>query len=719
MPSDQQKMTNNKCVLLLLLLLLLIQLAILPILSSLGASAAAAEQVRVLLPGMIPVRSQAEPEWDEFPAIIGNTSIDLRFAADTNLPWTLQISQQDLKQVWDVMLNDHKLGRLERDENLQVVTFAIPADQLHDLNRLRIQPSNHKSSDDVFLGNIRLISREKQEFLSEGKVHVQVFDGTTASRGKIAERIPVRLTVTRADGALAALGNESEPGLAVRNGVLYSLSGDVDLKLPAGDYTIYASRGMEWSLAQQQITVTAEQPQELELSIRRIVPTEGWVASDTHVHTLTFSGHGDSSIEERMSTLAGEGIEFPIATDHNVHIDYTPHARKVGANKFFTPVIGNEVTTKLGHFNVFPIRGGAETPNHKAEDWSGIFESIFATPDVGVVILNHSRDLHSNFKPFGPENHIAIAGENINGWELRANAMEVINSGATQTNPYQLFHDWLGLLNRGLSMTPVGCSDSHDVARHFVGQGRTYIKVDDTDPGNISIADAVRSFREGRVVVSYGLFAKITVNGKFGVGDLATTKEGEPVEVAVEVYGPDWCRAERVRLFANGRLVGTKAIDPDDGEKAGLKFTAKWRLESHRHDAHLVAIVDGPGVTAPYWPMAKAYQPTSTHFEPRARSMTGAVWLDGDRNQRRDTPFDYATRLVQRHGDDLTALVAESEQFDAPTRIQIASVLRKKGISPLDPRLDTALEKAPENVRRSFAEYRDAWRSSEKAKAGE
>ncbi len=37
----------------------------------------------------------------------------------------------------------------------------------------------------------------------------------------------------------------------------------------------------------------------------------------------------------------------------------------------------------------------------------------------------------------------------------------------------QLFHDWMELLNAGYQITPVGCSDSHDVGRHFVGQERT------------------------------------------------------------------------------------------------------------------------------------------------------------------------------------------------------------------------------------------------------
>src|SRR4030095_7801539 len=136
---------------------------------------------------------------------------------------------------------------------------------------------------------------------------------------------------------------------------------------------------------------------------KREVPTGGYVAFDTHVHTLTHSGHGDASIAERMITLAGEGIELPIATDHNKHIAYRPDAERQGVRRYFTPVIGNEVTTSVGHFNIFPTMVSARIPDFKQTTWGAIFDEIFARPGVRVAILNHARDLHSGTRPFGPK----------------------------------------------------------------------------------------------------------------------------------------------------------------------------------------------------------------------------------------------------------------------------------------------------------------------------
>ena len=49
--------------------------------------------------------------------------------------------------------------------------------------------------------------------------------------------------------------------------------------------------------------------------------------------------------------------------------------------------------------------------------------------------------------------------------------MEVINSGATQNDPMQLYRDWFGMLNRGHMLTPIGASDSHTVLTYICRAG--------------------------------------------------------------------------------------------------------------------------------------------------------------------------------------------------------------------------------------------------------
>src|SRR5947208_15026550 len=85
------------------------------------------------------------------------------------------------------------------------------------------------------------------------------------------------------------------------------------------------------------------------LPIAHEVDTPGFVAADTHSHTYTFSGHGDAGVDERVITLAGEGIELPIAADHNHFTEYQPRQEALGASQFFASVVGDEVTTGNGH----------------------------------------------------------------------------------------------------------------------------------------------------------------------------------------------------------------------------------------------------------------------------------------------------------------------------------------------------------------------------------
>ncbi len=286
-------------------------------------------------------------------------------------------------------------------------------------------------------------------------------------------------------------------------------------------------------------------------------PDDGLVACDTHVHTLTHSGHGDATIDERAVTLAGEGIELPIATDHD-HLtsDLAAAADRMGVSAYFTPVVGDEVTTKTGHFNAFPFAAGTKPPDPEHCRLARPAARIRSRAGERVVVLNHPRDLHAGFRPFAAEQFNPVTGEHRRG-PLGVDALEVINSGAMQSDPMQLVRDWMALRNHGERMTAVGASDSHDVARYIVGQGRTYIVCRDDDPARLDVNAACRALKAGRALVSLGLLTRMSVDDRFGVGDLAT-KLGERVRVSVEVLGPSWATADRVELFANGVKVARR-----------------------------------------------------------------------------------------------------------------------------------------------------------------
>ncbi|HEX3316358.1 MAG TPA: CehA/McbA family metallohydrolase, partial [Gemmataceae bacterium] len=650
---------------------------LLALLAALAICEQASAQRQVLSSRQHHLRRGAQPEWGDFPKQAEGSTLKLTFPAAANVgESTLWIRQQDVRETWKVAVNGNNLGKLQADENDMTICLAVPAGVLRNGENTLVVEQVGKIVDDIRVGEIALDSRSVDDSLSEATVAIDVVEGERP--------IPCRLTILDAKGSLATVKAAAESPLAVRPGVAYTGTGHARFTLPAGEYAVFAGRGFEYGIDRVRIRVAAGDTIRRTLHLARDVPTTGWVSCDTHIHTLTFSGHGDATIDERMLTLAGEGIELPIATDHNRQIDYQSAAVKMGVRKWFTPVVGNEVTTPVGHFNLFPLSVAAPPPTFDHKDWKSAFTAIEAS-GAKAIILNHPRDVHSGFRPFGGRRHISLAGEDLEGWNLKANAMEVVNSGAQQSDVMQLVHDWFGMLNAGLVLTPVGGSDSHDVSRYIVGQGRTYIRCDDSKPGEIDVAAAVDSFVRGRVEVSCGLLTEITINGRYGPGDLVPASK--EVNVDVRVLGPSWVKADRVELFANGQKVRESRIDGTP--KNGVKWQGQWTLPAPRHDVHYVAVATGPGVRELYWPIARPYQPTAPTDNRRIIGVTGAVWFDGDGDGKRSTAADYARSIIKSI-DDIPALA----RFDEAVAIQAASLLRRKGLSLTDPRVAAAAQKA-------------------------
>ena len=665
-----------------------------------------------LLTSLRHLRSGEQREWNNFPEQAQGDHLELSFTASPDQQIsTLSLRQQDVKQLWSVTLNGKMLGRLQRDENDMRVYLSVPAGTLRKTgNHLKISSTAQRGTDDIRVGEIALHSRAPNQVLRDARLCVTVIDRDTG------QTTPCRLTILNSAGSLQSVGAVSDDQLAVRPGIVYTASGSAWIGLPPGDYTLYAGRGFEYSLATARLSLEQGAERRLTLTIHREVDTRGYVACDPHVHTLTHSGHGDATALERMITLAGEGIELPITTEHNRHVDLEPLAQTMKLDSRFTPVIGNEVTTPVGHFNIFPVAPGAAVPDHTGTDWPSVFAAIGKVDDVQVVILNHGRDLHSQVRPLGPAWHHALVGDNLRGWPIGFNAMEIVNSAATQSDPLQLFHDWLGLLNHGHRVTPIGSSDSHDVGRHFVGQARTYIRSPDKDVGKIDRVAAARQMVAGRVLMSYGLLTDLTVNQTFRPGDCATIVSPQ-LHVEVCVRGPHWVQAQHVALFANGQRIAEQTIDTEaqrPGE--GIIWKQSWQFPRPPHDVHLVALATGPGIRQLYWPTAKPYQPTSDNPQTTVVGCSGAIWLDVDGDGQSTSARELAQQHVAAAAGDLPGLLGALAGYDAAVVAQAAHLYHRHSEALLTPAAQRAIRAATPATRAAIGLYLQTWRETQQAR---
>lgn len=558
------------------------------------------------------------PEWDVFEGRMPEgRELSLSLGAlPADGDSTLLIYQNDVKESWELRLNGHRLGKLFSIEQAQITPFVIQPEWVEeDANILTVHAP--KAIDDIEVGAIRWSSLPLELALSDATVRVEVSENGAP--------VPCRLTVVDERGALFPLHPLPKQRLAVRPGVIYTGDGRARFGLPQGAYMIYASRGFEYSVDRQKIEIVAGIDQNIQLDLVREVDTQGWVAADTHIHTRTFSGHGDAQMDESMLSIAGEGIELAVATDHNHHTDFTQPAIKMGVNHQFTSVIGNEVTTKTGHFNAFPILPDSPLPDHSRTNWVALMDSMRKTPGVKVVILNHPRNIHNDFCPMDEELFDVQTGAHQFTNAFTFDGIELVTSAALQNDLMRVFRDWFALLNRGHRLVGVGSSDTHDISRYILGQGRSYIRCEDFSPSAISIEEACHSFLDGRVLISMGLWANMHVEDRFEVGDTATDLP-ESVKVEVVVQGPSWVAADEVGLYLNGRRIRHQSIQPNFHriEKARIR----WNIPKPDKSAFLVAIAQGPGVEEPFWVIPRPYQHKTNDYTPRIIGATNPIWID-------------------------------------------------------------------------------------------
>src|SRR5687768_11098381 len=214
------------------------------------------------------LRSGGQREWSEFPERAEGARLDLEFAAAANgVEHTLRLRQRDVKQPWRLLINNKELGRLSQDENDRISIWPVPAGLLAaGLNRLEIVPGSDRA-DDILAGDIRLYDQTVAEVIGGASAEITVVDAASG------QPIPCRLTVVDSSGSLLPLKASPSNRLAITTGMIYTADGSATFQLPAGQHTVYAGRGFEYSVATAKVSFNPGETSRRELKIHREVPT--------------------------------------------------------------------------------------------------------------------------------------------------------------------------------------------------------------------------------------------------------------------------------------------------------------------------------------------------------------------------------------------------------------------------------------------------------------
>jgi hypothetical protein len=443
--------------------------------------------------------------------------------------------------------------------------------------------------------------------------------------GQLAVRVTVQGAKTPCKLTLRGVAPTPDPSFGPRfrargaANVILSLTGQTDVMLPPGRYTLWASRGLEYDLGVATVDVKAGENAPVALELHRVVDTTGALAGDFHQHALP-SPDSSVGLVDRVTANLAEGIEVAIATDHNEITDYAPYVALIDARASLKTVVGLEATTEsVGHFNAYPLvrapragRGGAPAVHGLSP--SEIFVRLRALATDVVVQVNHPRSGKSGyFRLFGFD----PTAESTT-LDLGFDALEVLNGKRLEEFDL-LLKDWFWLLSHGHIVTATGGSDSHAIVGEECGYPRNYLGVGTDDPQTLTDAMLLAVVKRTRdVVVTNGPYVTLKTGGRSAIGQVLSVGKGDTVPVEIVVQAAPWVDVDRIEVYERGTPFG-KPIPVTAGRDAVVRYRAVWSWPAKR-DTWFVVVVRGSDALDP------VVTPGDKPVTPIA--VTNPVWLD-------------------------------------------------------------------------------------------
>jgi hypothetical protein len=444
-----------------------------------------------------------------------------------------------------------------------------------------------------------------------GRVEVSVFGGGEGP-------IPARVTVVGFDpspepiiegGSLFGL-NVGDVGLfqdpsdsrpfGISTAHYATASGFVSFPLEPGSYEIYVSRGTEYSLYHERVTIVGGEMTPIDARIQRVIETPGFVSSDFHVHGIHSADSGVSHTD-RVMQFAGEGVENVVMTDHHVHTDLNPRIAALGFEQFVHSTIGEEITSfDYGHFNGYPFTIDPSRPSGGSTDWAGAAPPGMDFPQYGaynatpselyalattsaqalastVVQVNHIGSYFSPLKidtGIGPisdalteaertEHRLPATGNLFHAFD----GLELWNGesrGAQRNFLEERIGIWFNHLNEGIPITFIADTDTHKFFNLNSAGARTWTASSTDAPDGIDPDEVGAAVAAGRAVGGQGVYVQarlVSGDGSGAVADL--TRDGQTlvastngnIDLEIRVQAPVWASYDTIEIYANAATV--------------------------------------------------------------------------------------------------------------------------------------------------------------------
>jgi len=451
------------------------------------------------------------------------------------------------------------------------------------------------------------------------------------------QRMPGKLTILGAKGTKDPrftkndIGREEEGAICAYDRI-FSLAGVGVVPLPVGTYDVTVSRGIEWTIATQRITMTTAGV-EVRARIKHVIDTPHWASGDFHVHAAS-SPDSRVPMRDRVYEFIADGVDMIVSTDHNVVADYAPVIADLHAEKLLSSVAGDEVSTgSWGHFGAFPLPHDMDNEGHgaiavRAKTATEIFASIRASAPNAIIDVHHPRlEQATGYFLLGKFDDKRDTSTR-KGFSYDFDAIEILN-GYQDTNRRtidRVMTDWFALLDRGHLVTATGNSDTHHLKYNLGGYPRNYVLVDHDEPGVVTGADIARGLRAHHSYFTTGPIVELRV-GEAGIGDLAPAPGGRAT-ATIAVRAAPWVSVSRVIVYVGGKEM--KRWTVPDGD-AVARFRQTFDVAAP-HDTYVVVRVEGDHPLSPV--VGGGKEVSVTPF-----ALTNPIFLDANANGKYDPPI--------------------------------------------------------------------------------
>jgi len=417
--------------------------------------------------------------------------------------------------------------------------------------------------------------------------------------------------------------------------LVWSVDGAGIEKIYPGDYTITASRGYEYEIAAQNITLTAGATTDFIAEINRVVDTSGHLCGEFHIHTRNSI---DSQVqpEVRLRNMIAEGLEMPVVTDHDHCSNFLPIAEEMGVADLVYPLTGTEISPAWGHSNAWNLTQPDWKPDYYGiglaeynDDGAAIdrwqYPDIWpiARNDYGarIIQVNHPRDDTSGyFNWVGYDPTVGVDSVRPDLWSPDFDLIEVFNGGSDSDEGTLV--DWFSFLDQGYTYTMVGNSDSHR-AESTLGNPRSYFVMSTDEVSEADAEEMMDSLLAHRSQVSNGPFITFTIDGE-SIGGFVTGAARTEVDLNITIQAAPWVQMDYLDIVSNHGEVVQSIVLPASAEVIRYDDTVTLPVTA---DAYFVIDAGHSSVTL-----------GPVNRDERVFAMTNPIWVDVDGNGQFDAP---------------------------------------------------------------------------------